>query len=389
MLFACALALGCSEEPTESVDNDSSSAATDSTSTADAAADSGSSSGGSSSSSGASSSSGGGKDVVTKKANCEQTLACHLNCDATDKSCTETCNAKAAAEAKVAYDAIGACSVDLCKDVTEGNAAEVACSFDKCNDKLSACVPFGLGETTCTDTLMCLAACTLGDLGCAIVCMQNGSKDALEKARTAKACIDTKCLNAPKGKIAQCITDQCSADIAACSGGKEWTCKQLNQCVSHCPESLNIAKNQCAPTCHALASTKALKADLEYASCKVDKCKADQNPSACWSSKCKAEQLGCFGAGGDQTCQEIVQCINKDCESLGGADEACIEKCLAKGAAWAQDAFIQLEGCFIRNLKSKEAKTAGCGFPYDQDTCINVIVGTFCGNQSSNCFTSQ
>jgi hypothetical protein len=387
MFGACVLIVACSEEPAATDKNDTGSSSGADTGAADdavAAADTGSSGGSSS----GSSSSSSGADTTVKKADCEDTLACHAVCKTADKACMDACDAAAEAGAKTAHAAISACAVSLCKDVTAGNAAEVGCSFDKCSDKLDACVNFGQGEATCEDTLACLAGCTIGDMTCSLACMQNAAKGSIAAAKKAKTCIDANCLPAPDDKLGQCILDKCSADIAACAT-KESTCKQLNKCNAHCAESLTIAKNYCTETCGAIASEKARGQLAAYAACKQNKCKGEQNPSACWLNKCVDEQTACFGVGGEINCQEIVQCINKDCEGLGSADQACIEKCVVKGKAWAQDAFIQLEGCFVKNLKSKEATTAGCSYPYDQDTCINVIVGTFCGNQSTNCFTAQ
>lgn len=372
------------DEP--AADSGSSSGASDSTSGGSdtAATDSGSST--SSSSGGTDSgSSSGGTDTAKAKTNCADTLYCRLDCNA-DKTCIAACDAAAEAQAKTDAGAIGTCAVDMCKDVTEGSAAEAGCAYDKCYDKLSACTGFGDGKADCTATVRCLAKCPPADLGCAAKCMVAGDKGGIKQAAAVKRCVDKNCLSAPAAKQEQCIIDKCATEIGTCTDGKSPTCKELNQCEANCPQvSVNSGTNYCLPFCRALAGADARKKNADFDTCKA-KCPADTKEFACWNKTCEAEIVGCYGKGGAQTCQDVFNCVYKDCESIGG-EQSCVEACLAKGQSAAQDAYIAFEGCVLSNVNSEQGKIAKCAYPYDQQTCIPTLLP--CSKLYTNCFSSQ
>jgi hypothetical protein len=64
-----------------------------------------------------------------------------------------------------------------------------------------------------------------------------------------------------------------------------------------------------------------------------------------------------------------------------------VAECVAKGKTYDKEAFLTYEGCIMQKLEEPEAKTLGCSFPYDLNTCIGSLHG--CNNQYQGCFKPQ
>lgn len=378
--------------------SESDAAATDATGASDALTDAGADTGGTadtggsndagSKDTGGSTDTGSSTDTAAPAPTCGEALFCGMGCPDGDKACQDAC-AKGLDSADVPkLGAIGACHVDLCGAVTEGAVAELNCDFAECYDKIDACAAFGAGDATCMATFTCVGACDNGDAACKLGCYVAADKGALAPAKALRVCADANC-DAKMGAVARaaCIAEKCGTALDTCTDGEAFTCVGSSYCTAHCPESLPNKPNTCASHCDAMATAAARKASADLVTCR-EQCVKAINPVACWAEKCSAELTACFGAGGTSTCQEIDNCVSQDCEGVGG-EYSCIKTCLDKGKAGSKDAFLQYEGCVAKNMDTKEAKIAGCEFPYDQATCLPVIKGQFCGNQSQNCFTDK
>ncbi|MCO4764469.1 MAG: hypothetical protein KC502_23360 [Myxococcales bacterium] len=322
------------------------------------------------------------------KTSCGAALLCQTQCGKGDTKCTDTCADNVSAADKTALGDIATCAVDLCKDVTEGTAAEQECAFDKCYDKYKGCAEFGAGEGDCTSTVACLASCTLTDFACRLSCMQSADKGAIASAKAVAACVSTECKGiADAGKLAACVSAKCSKAIGTCLDGSSFGCTDVNLWISKCEKSSKLEPNNCVGIVKGMADEDSGKAYDAYETCKTQ-CKQAVNVIGCWSDKCTAEAKKCFSTSGAKNCQDIDKCVNSKCDGIGGGID-CIKGCLPESKAASQDAYLSYEGCMVRNMNSKEAKTAKCKFPYDQAKCVPIIKGQFCGNEAQNCFTDQ
>lgn len=331
---------------------------------------------------------GGTQDTATVAPTCGEALLCGLSCPTGDKGCQDACAKDLAAGDVTKLGAAGTCHVDLCGAVTEGAIAELNCDFAECYDKIDACAGFGAGDADCMATFTCVGACDNGDAACKLACYIGADAGATAAAKALRICADAKCdAKADVGTRAACIANNCAAELGTCTDGKAYDCIGSSYCTAHCPESLPNKPNTCASHCAALATEAARKAATDLSTCR-EQCVKAINPVGCWAEKCSTELGACFGAGGTETCQDIDNCVSENCDGVGGG-YGCIKTCLDKGKAGSKDAFLQYEGCVAKNMDTKEAKIAGCEFPYDQATCLPVIKGQFCGNQSQNCFTDK
>jgi hypothetical protein len=329
----------------------------------------------------------GATDTAQPAPTCGESLLCGLGCPSGDKACSDACakGIDSADAAKLA--AIASCHVDLCGAVTEGAVAELNCDFAKCYDKLDACMGFGAGELSCMDASVCIGGCVNGDAACKLDCMVQSNKASLATTKALRLCSDSCDTGLDDAARSACLVASCSTELDACTAGKAFTCREINVCTSHCEESLPIKPNTCFATCTAFGDVAARKTAGDLETCKA-LCVQAVNPVGCWGDKCGVELSGCYGAGGTVSCQGIDNCVSDKCDGVGG-DATCIQDCVKTGKPGSQDAFVQYEGCVIKNMQTKEAKTAGCEFPYDQSTCLPVIKGQYCGNQSQNCFTDK
>ncbi len=322
------------------------------------------------------------------KTSCGDALLCKTACGKSDTACQIACSANTAAADKTALDAIATCAVDLCKDVTEGTAAEQECAFNKCYDKYASCAGFGTGTSNCVSSVGCLASCTLTDFGCRLNCMVAADKAEITAAKTVAGCVATKCKGvADPDKLASCVTKQCATEVAQCLNAATFECTDVSLWISKCAQSSSLEPNNCEGIVKGLADEASRKAYDGYETCK-EQCKGAVNIIGCWGDKCSGEAKVCFDNSGTANCQDIDKCVIATCDGIGGGSD-CIKKCLPKSKPASQGAYLNYEGCMIRNMNTKEAKTAGCKFPYDQAKCIGIIKGQFCGNESQNCFTDQ
>ncbi len=326
------------------------------------------------------------KDTAKPKKGCSAALNCLLSCSSATGTCANKCQENLADGVADTLKAIVDCRAKECADA-KGDVAGVSCAIDKCLDKYDACLTFGSGASNCLDTSICAAGCVLGDLDCTIDCLGQGDKDIAAKAASLKVCADDKCASGEAVAMPGCVTDSCADDVKACADGTNFDCAQLSSCVAKCPPNKKIEPNHCSTYCRVYSQEKALDILDKYDACK-EACNLVTNPVGCVLDKCSKEQNACYIDVGSENCQTVYDCVVKDCQGIGG-DTACITKCIKKGSASAQDAFLHWEGCVLLNLNRDEAQTVGCAFPYDQQTCINYISNHFCGNKASHCFTSN
>jgi hypothetical protein len=327
-------------------------------------------------------------DTAGPAPTCGDALTCAASCQSDDAACLKACRGGLAAAETGKLDAIDACRVDLCGAVTEGAVAEVNCAFAKCYDALDACVGFGAGEADCADTARCIGACVHGDAICKLACLRAADQGAVASAKALRVCGDGQCdLKAPAAERAACLAAQCGGELAACVDAGPQTCRWSNYCAAHCPESTSVKPNACVSTCLALAGDAARGQHIALDACRVQ-CVQETNPTACVASKCGGELSACYGVGSTKSCQDLDTCASEQCEGVG-APFTCLEGCVKDGKPGSQDAFLHFEGCLVKNMDSKEAKLAGCSFPYDLATCLPIIKGHFCSNQTQNCLIDK
>ncbi len=266
---------------------------------------------------------------------------------------------------------------------------KVFCAVGKCYAAFDACLAFGSGSNSCVKTAACAGACTYGDLGCAVSCLSGAGKGVTAKAKGLLSCAHGACSDKFSDSVALpgCVSQSCAAEVDACHGGKPMNCLTFSACLAKCPEFKKSSPNSCAGVCGAFSAADSLEVRKKYETCK-EQCTLVTNKVGCVIAKCGAEQTACYTDAGPKNCQEVYDCVVKDCQGIGG-DPACIFKCVKQGKPEAQDAFLEYEGCVLLNLDRDEAKTYKCKFPYDLATCINQIAGQFCGHKSSSCFTSN
>ncbi len=326
------------------------------------------------------------KDIAKPKKSCPSALNCLLSCSDATGPCADKCQSDLGAGVADKLKAIADCRSTECVD-TKGDVAGVTCALDKCLAKFDDCLGLDAGAENCVDTAICVGGCVLGDLNCTINCLVGGEKGVAAKAGALKICADAKCGGSDAVAMPACVTDSCADDVKACATGTKYNCAQVSNCVAHCPPSKKIEPNHCGIYCRVYAEESALKILSDYEKCK-DGCNLVSNPVGCVLDKCSKEQNACYTDVGIDNCQDVYECVVKDCQGVGG-DPACIAKCTKKGSAAAQDAFLHWEGCVLNNIDRDEAITVGCAFPYDQVTCVNYVSANFCGNQASHCFTSN
>ncbi len=326
-------------------------------------------------------------DTTPAGPTCSAALNCAAKCAAGDKACAAKCSAGASAADLAKFEAVAKCHVDLCGAVTEGALAEIECDFAKCFDKLDACIGFGQGESTCQEAVLCNGACVNGDAGCKAGCFQNASKEALPVAQKLRVCAAACPASENAAERAACVAKACDSELSACVGGTPLGCLPAKACIAHCHQSLPVKPNTCASTCLALSSPEGRAASLALDTCK-ETCKQAINPTSCWGEKCGSAFAGCYGTGGPDTCQTVDNCVAEKCEGAG-SPFSCQVQCITKGKPSSQDAFVNYEGCVAKHMGTPEAQAAGCSFPYDLSTCVQVIKGMYCGNQSTSCFTDK
>ena len=328
----------------------------------------------------------GSKDIAKPKKACGEALTCLLQCSLSTGSCPAKCQADLADGAAAKLKAVADCRAKNCAGVS-GDTAAVTCAIEKCLTELDSCMDYGKGADDCMTTAVCAGACVLGDINCVVNCLGGGADGTAAKATAFKVCSDANCAAGEAVDMPACVTDNCATQTKACAPAVALNCAKLSGCVAKCPPSLKISPNHCAGYCGAFADADALAIRSAYDKCK-EQCDQAMNPVGCVLDKCGKEQQACYTEVGAENCQTVYDCVSKDCNGIG-SDPACIAKCVQKGSASAQDAYLHWEGCVLLNLEREEAETVGCEFPYDQQKCINYISGHFCGNQSSHCFTSN
>lgn len=328
----------------------------------------------------------GPKDVSKPKKSCQEALGCLLQCSDAAGSCADNCQTDLGDGVDAKLKAIADCRAKECASAS-GDTAAVTCALAKCFADFDACMAYGKGGGECMATVVCIGGCALGDIGCTIDCLAIGAADKAAQASALKVCADNNCAAGDAVDMPGCVTTSCSSETTACAPKAPLDCALLSGCLAKCPPSKKTETNHCAGYCGTFADPAALALRGAYEECK-EQCKLVTNPVGCVIDKCGAEQQACYTEVGAENCQNVYDCVVQNCSGIGG-DGACITKCIKKGSASAQDAYLHWEGCILLNLEREEAETVGCEFPYDQTKCINYISGHFCGNLSAHCFTSN
>jgi hypothetical protein len=88
----------------------------------------------------------------------------------------------------------------------------------------------GSGSFTCSAILLCLQACTSGDVSCQMDCIHEGTPHAQQLYGVATSCVQTACPQTAGGVCADttssgCTTCQNTAETSTCA-------QQLNACTS-------------------------------------------------------------------------------------------------------------------------------------------------------------
>lgn len=320
-------------------------------------------------------------DAVTGKG-CTELIPCAMACPvgAERAKCLGDCAKLGTAAAQTDFNALGACAADLCKDVTNTVAAN-SCIAGKCLDKLAKCGAWG-GKWSCVDTAQCSARCGLGDDLCRANCLANADAASAPKAAAVISCAGMKCSGAVTGEsFAACVADQCAESINVCKG-PGLTCTALFGCQAKCSTPAPGKPNACVALCGQLAAAESIVKYQKLASCK-ETCQGAINKAECIAKDCQPDRIGCFGEGGTEICQSINTCVIDKCQGIGG-DPSCIAGCVEKGKTYDKEAYLAYEGCIAQKLEEPVARTLGCSFPYDRNTCIGSLNG--CNNQYQGCF---
>lgn len=321
-----------------------------------------------------------GKDTKAAGATAAETVTCLVACAGKDAACRAACVAASDADAT----ALGACLTDLCADATT-TAGAAGCAWAKCAEKLGAFAGAGAGTLACTFSAECAARCTLGDYACEFKCLASAAPPAVTAYGELRACVATACAGISAAALPSCVAAKCAAAGKTCRGTNPLSCLDLESCAALCPTSQATAPNWCLGACEVLGGAAELAAEATYATCK-GKCSAAIDKADCKKKECSAAQSGCYVEAGTANCTETYTCIKANCDGIGG-DPACIDGCVKKGQAWAQDAWVVWDGCIERQLATKQGEQWKCEFPYDQNTCIDNLIG--CDVEKQACFIPQ
>lgn len=328
-------------------------------------------------------------DVPAAVVGCASLLPCALNCPPVPKGTADSCTQKCANQTdskptSLDFDAVVQCAVSLCADATTTTARN-GCVWEKCYDKLATCGGYGAGTATCLQTAECAGRCSLGNTACWGACLESAGKTEASQFAPIAACVLGKCGTVAASARGACIEKECQVSAGTCKG-PGLDCTFTEGCQAKCPPVVPGSSNDCLAFCDLLTSPVALAQEASYTTCKAQ-CDGVLNKFDCYKNKCSAEQDACFAGAGTINCQEIYKCTKESCEGIGG-DEVCIAGCVQKGAAKAKDGWVHYEGCILQHLNSAEAKNAGCSFPYDEASCLDIIKG-FCSGESAACFKPQ
>lgn len=327
------------------------------------------------------------KDEAVAAATCGDLAACAMACPAGSgfAGCVSDCGKTGSDAAKASLKAIADCAVDLCKEATN-TAVLQACTVAKCFDKMVACAGSG-GGATCPQTLACTARCNLGDAACRDACLIWASVEGGKAWGTVAQCAAASCANpASPAAWAQCLAASCSAPLTGCLGGG-LNCGLLEACRAKCPKTAPTSKKDpCVEVCDLMGSPTATSQDKAYVACQ-ESCKsaAGGGSADCIPTQCKDVKVACYPDTGTMTCSAIYKEVRDKCQGIGG-DPACIEAIVLKGTGGAQEAYWNYEGCITNHLNTKDAQTANCTFPYDQNTCISFLENKCGSGVVQGCF---
>ncbi len=327
-------------------------------------------------------------DVVAGKA-CAEVLACAVSCTAQAATevagCMDKCAVGVDAAAQVKLSAISNCAVDLCADASQ-ITDRLGCAWGKCFDQLSSCGGFSAGTADAITTAECASRCPTTQPLCLFACLRAGNAQADSAYAGLQACILSHCGLSTGAERSACIAQQCESAGQNCVAGASLNCANAQACRAKCPQPLPTSPNDCLAICDTLTDPVALAVEATLTGCQTE-CAGAAGKFLCFQEKCVQQEQSCFAQAGAATCNLIYQCVVAKCQSVGG-EPSCTQDCVITGDAQAQAAWVLYEGCFLQQLSSPEAKNAGCAFPYNSTSCVNVV-NNFCTGQWQACFKPQ
>jgi len=267
-------------------------------------------------------------DSVCKVATCRETYGCAIACEG-DADCLAGCYDAALPSAIPDAEALVACDLEHCAELTPGSSERRSCARTNCRLLYNTCTGFGpteTGDDDCAHVYDCLSTCQGHD--CVIGCQNAGTEEAQLAVDALSGCLYDRCGDTETDADYQrCAHELCQGEIDACypvvSGEK--SCGQVVDCVSMCVAT----QPSCTRDCKNAGTLDAQSAYAALKSCVDERC-ADLAPLeriTCTQTECAAETLGCTPevvlgagcalAGGD--CPTGTACVSTTAEETACA----------------------------------------------------------------------
>jgi hypothetical protein len=345
-----------------------------------------------------------GNGIIEGDEVCDSTDLGGATCESVDASyiggtlaCTDTCTFDTAA----CLTAI--CGNDVCEETEDATSCPddclMSCGNALCEGTLGeTCLgcpdDCTCGETDCQGFLTCMYSCD--DMACAEQCHGQGCAEAQQASATVLECTATacatECATPSEDMCHTCMLGNCGAMLGGCYQSVcPGTCgdgvcdgtEDHSNCPEDCPlcgdgvceagEDGTSCPDDCAATCgdDYCAETET-----------CDDCPTDCGncPPTCGNGECDpviGESCATCPADcacGDQTCSEVLSCLNTCTQN----DQACVEACFESGCYEAQQQAQAFYMCMLTNC------AAECGTDPNGTTCVQCI-GTECGAEFQAC----
>ena len=297
------------------------------------------------------------------------------------------------------------CGNGACEPGEDGTSCPDDCA-ESCGD--GVCDPTQ-GET-CGN---CAADCTCADLTCADFLVEISKcsdatcvneeytqvcSEAQDEAAAVVACMHGNCQNecaAPGSDACQtCLSLNCGSQLVACSNTTcpgtcgDGVCDQGEQ--GNCPEDCPVCgDNVCSPGEDAQNCPGDCPASCGDGTCSpgegCDTCPTDCGtcPASCGDGECDpAFGESCTSCPsdctcGDQTCMQILNCLNGCNNDLG-----CVDACFESGCAEAQNEAQALYQCALDQCGAQ------CGADFSSQAC-QLCVAQFCSQEAQDCYNGD
>jgi len=171
---------------------------------------------------------------------CNELSGCLSACPAWDNDCYDTCWGFAGSMAPYQFDALGGCTMVMCKHCWDGEGDDdgdecyQACLQNECLDEFASCLLFD-GHLSCTQAYECVNGCEEDDYACGDACVLAMTIPAYKAALAWEACMLPLCPDsmpeeeqeACKAEVAQ---GECADVHVGCFGPCEPFCSQIQTC---------------------------------------------------------------------------------------------------------------------------------------------------------------